>query len=356
MRRFAVATLCLLAGFGTAVAQLPAGHPVIPDTAPAPADGLKQAIDQGPKGILAIRAVQGTKGGPEPAGDEVEIIFLHRDTPVQQVKAQLDEHGLAMVPDVPVSLGLTPLVRVKHGGVLYQDAGKTMDAANPNVSLDVLVFETTEQEPAWNVEVRNVMASEIPGVKDKIAVGEVVVVDNPSDQTWLGAPADAQNRRATVSLTLAPGATEIVLQAGFHGWCCTEQSGQRLVVQMPLMPGRHTYKFAYRVPIVQGKTDLRVANPAPAASSAFLVPTAAMIEPPTVVTEAAPDPNVDGRMFEASKVPAGQSVGIVLTGWEDEAGEMPSGTGGTPAYVWILVGAGAVVVGLVAWRKFAGRG
>lgn len=344
---------------GALLTQLPPGHPPMPDATPPPAEqgGLQQAVEQGPKGILAIRAIQGTKGGPEVGGEEVEVVLFHRDRAVKQIKAQLDEHGVVLVNDVPVSLALTPLVRVKHAGVLYQDSGPTMDAANPNVSMDVTVYEVSDDPPPWNVAVRNVMASENPEAPDRVAIGEVVVVENPADRTWIGAPADAQNRRATVVLTLPPGAKDITLQQGFHGWCCTEQTGQTLTVQMPLMPGRHTYKFRYSVPLVGGKADLRVASAAPAVTSAFLIPTGATTEPLTLLKETPPAPDIDGRMFEAAQVPAGEPVGLVLTGWgEPLGGDMPGSAGSfNRMYLWIGAGVALLIVGLVVGRRMAAR-
>ena len=201
---------------GGALAQAPAIPN--PDSAQMPND-LVHAMAVSTKGTLVIRAVQGTKDGPPVGGEEVEVVVFCREQPVQQISSKLDERGMLVVNDLPVSLGIRALVRVKHAGVLYQDAGPLMNDSAPQASVDVTVYEVTDEAPAWRIVARQ-LAGAI--VADGIDVAETVVVENPGDRTWLGAPADAQGRRATVRLGLPPDAVEIELLQGFHGWCCSE--------------------------------------------------------------------------------------------------------------------------------------
>ena len=251
---------------GSAIAQ------VAPHATPA---GKMAEMDlssyQGPKGRLAIHAVQGTKGGPNVSGDEVELVLFHNNAPIKRQMPALDDQGLTIANDLPVAMALRPLVRIKHAGVYYQQMGEVLDATKPNASIEVKVYEVTEKRPAWKVTLRQLMYTR----KDSGSgadVAETVIVENPDDSSWLGAPADERGRRTTVSLTLPPGASDIQLERGFHGWCCTSFKDSKLEVQMPLMPGQTTYLFAYSVPDSAGSLDLRVSAPVPVETGALYVP------------------------------------------------------------------------------------
>ncbi|CAG0961301.1 hypothetical protein PHYC_00741 [Phycisphaerales bacterium] len=310
----------------------------------APAVDSDQAMQQGPKGMLAIRAIQGTKGGPAVGGEEVEVIVFHREMPVKQIKGNLDDHGVLLVGDLPVGIGIRPLVRIKHAGVLYQDAAALMDAEKPGANLDITVYEVTETMPAWKVVMRHLVAEKAEG---GMAVSETLVVENTSDQTWLGAPPDAANRRATVTLDLPAGATDIQLVQGFHGWCCSAYAGTKLSIQMPFMPGKMTYKFAYFVPARDGVIDLRVAAPAPVGHAAFFVPDSGLKAEPTLVKEGGSEQMGAERvtMFQSDGIAAGESVGVVLTSLASVPVQAAAGGGMSPI-IWI--GAGLLGVGVVA--------
>lgn len=307
----------------------------------------EQVLEQGPKGMLAIRAIQGTKGGPAVGGEEVEVILFHRDMPVKQIKGNLDEQGVLLVGDLPVGIGIRPLVRIKHAGVLYQDAAPLMDAEKPGANLDITVYEVTETMPAWKVVMRHVQAEKTEG---GVNVSETVVAENPSDQTWMGAPPDAQNRRATVTLDLPPGARDVQLIQGFHGWCCSAYSGTKLSIQMPFMPGKMTYKFAYDVPANEGAIDLRVSAPAAVGHVAFFVPATGMSMEGTLVAEGGSEMMGSQlvKMFQSDGIAAGDRVGVVLTSLAPPPAAAPSEAKGLSPVVWIaggLAGVG-VVVGL----------
>lgn len=375
MRPFRMAMLLAALGAGWCRAPvcaqgLPPEHPPIqpsgmppdhPGMQPAPTampQGMPQDLAHmmaaGPKGTLAVRAIQGTVNGPKVGSDEVELYLVHRGQAVKQIKTRLDENGMVMIDDVPVGIGVQPVVRIKHAGVLYQEAGPMMDAATPRASMNVTVYEVTDEQPKWKVVQRQVMAARLPTEMDVV---EVVTVENEGDRTWLGRPANEEGRRDTVVLGLPEKAEQFNLENGFHGWCCTSYADGGLHVQMPLMPGRMTYRFSYIVPIVEGSADLRFSSVVATDMATVVVPDdgagleAAAVEP-------AGTENVQGarvRRFNAARVEAGKPVGVLLTGMGSAAavsGPAPEAAKGLP--VWVMTGAGVAVVaclGLIGWRR-----
>jgi len=274
---------------------------------------LQHAMAVGPKGTLAIRGIQGTQGGPAAGGDEVEVILVHRGQPVKQLKSRLDENGIAMIADIPVGVGVQPVVRIKHAGVLYQETGPMMEPATPRASMNITVYEVTDQMPQWKVLNRQVMAARVESEMDIV---EVVTVENLGDRTWLGGPASSDGRRDTVVLGVPEEAEKFNLESGFHGWCCTAFAANSLHVQMPLMPGKMTYRFSYTVPIKEGRADLRVSSAAIADQTVVVVPDDGTVAE-THQMQAAGTDLVQGtkvRRFKAANLAAASPAGLVLTG------------------------------------------
>ncbi len=272
---------------------------------------MLRRLEQGPKGMLAIKAVQGTKGGPAVTGDEVEITLFHRDAPVKQLTGKLDDQGVLMLGDIPVSIGVTPLVRIRHAGVQYQDAAPLMTPDKPNAQAQITVYEVTDQTPAWRGTMRHMVVERREG---GLVVSETIVVENSGDKTWLGAPEDSQKRRATVSFGLPAGASDVELVQGFHGWCCSSLVGSTLTVQMPLMPGKMTYKFAYRVPVVGGSGDLRVQMPVALDRLAMFVPRDGSVVEPVAMLESQTGAGAGStlRMFQGDALAAATLAGLHL--------------------------------------------
>ena len=344
-----VAGLTLVAGAFPPEPNQPHGqNPPAPEMAQMPQD-LQHAMAVGPKGTIAIRGIQGTANGPTVAGDEVEIILVHRGQPVKQIKSKLDENGMTMVGDIPVGVGVQPVVRIKHAGVLYQESGTMMDAATPRASMNITVYEVTDQMPVWKVLARQVMAARLP---DEMDIVEVVTVENMSDKTWLGGTANSEGRRDTVVLGVPEQAEKFNLESGFHGWCCTTFASNSLHVQMPLMPGKFTYRFSYTVPITEGKADLRISSAAVADQTVIAIPDDGTSAQAFQLESAGTD-TVQGtriRRFKAANLNAGSVVGLMLTGLTAQAAAPGAATPAAPApgtglpVTWIALGIGVLVV------------
>lgn len=309
---------------------------------------IQRMLDLGPKGSLMVRATQGTKEGSSPGGAAISVQLMHRGQPIRQVNALLDENGMVMVTDVPVAIGVRPLVQIGFAGVTYQEFGPEMTAENPNASIDITVYDVTETEPTWRVAMRQAIAS--PGAQS-VVVSETVVVENMGDRTWLGGPVDGRGNRTTVRLALPAGADRVNLDAGFHGWCCTAFEGGVLGVQMPLMPERVTFRYSYEVPVSGDRVALEFGSVAPTSALSVLVPENAGSASAIGLSAQGMQASEMGAMrVFAGQTEAGQSAGVVLTGLVSSRGNvipMAERTGGGN---WAKIGAGvglALVVVLV---------
>ncbi|MFG0286301.1 MAG: hypothetical protein ACF8R7_17955 [Phycisphaerales bacterium JB039] len=344
MRSFLAALVPLIACAAAAAQELapPAGA-APPAVGPADAALVDQILAESPKGRLAIHAVQGSAGGDPVGSVDVQVDLYHNNRPLKQLTATLDENGVVVLEDVPIILGVRPVVKVEYGGVTYLEVGAPMDAENPEAVVTVTVYETTDETPQWDVAMRHVIAEPTP---EGAVVGETLVVQNPADRTWLGGPPDAQDRRTTVRVHLPEGARDVQLTSGFHGWCCTTLEGNELAVQMPLMPGQTTFQYSYMVPPHDGHADLRITAPAPMRTAVFFVPMGGDVE--AIGMQEAEAPAMGGaaqmRMFQAQDIASGQEMGVVLTG-----GAVAAAASGSAAHARLLalIGAGLVVVAII---------
>jgi LPXTG-motif cell wall-anchored protein len=148
----------------------------------------------------------------------------------------------------------------------------------------------------------------------------------------------------------------VQLGPGFHGWCCTALADDRLSIQMPLMPGRMTYQFAYHLPDVDGKVGLLLTNTVKTDRVSIFVPDDGSAAQTTLVRAGPTDRSGPAalRMFQADNVPAGQAVGVVLAQVSVEAPAATQAKTGVSTKVWAGAAAGIVVVagiGLVLFRR-----
>jgi hypothetical protein len=323
---------------------------------------IEQILQSAPKGKLTIKAVLVSGGVSRPVpGLEAQVHLFHDNRPFKQLKVLLDEHGAAVLEDLPVVMGVVPLVRVEYKGLTYQEAGQPMDASNREDAVEVKVYETTEQMPAWHIPMRHIIAT--PSASG-VSVTELIVVENPSDKTWLGKnPPDEKGNRPTVELTLPENAKDVTLESGFHGWCCTTYEGRELHIKMPMMPGQARFRFSYTVPSSQGAAQLIVVAPVPVDHMMFLVPddgTTISMAPNGAEMNASTgsDQGYIARLFQCETLHPGQSAGILVSGapTDRSVSERPRAIA---SQTWIVGGAGCVLVigaGLLVWRRAAKPG
>lgn len=287
----------------------------------------QKALDSGPRGTLAIRGIQGTKGAPPIGVCDVEINLLHRGQLVKRLNVRTDEQGQAVVADLPVGVAVRPLVRIKYDNVLYQDSADQLDPSRPATKLDIYCYKTTDAPTPWKIVSRQIALAPEGG---SVTAVDTVTVENPTDKTWIGGPpgpeypADSKDRRTVAVFTLPEGASDVTLGSGFHGWCCTAFAARTLTVQMPLMPGRAAYKLKYRVPIApggggqggsRGTASFIVASPAPTDELIISVPNDRSPVEPRSMT-AVGTQAVDGRavrLYRGEKLDAGAEAGLVIT-------------------------------------------
>ncbi len=384
MRLFGICTLLaaslllLSAAFGEDKPQLPSGHPAIggPTSMPAghPAIGGMSGMPAGHPnmggmsgmpaghpnfggmgastrpavaGTITIHAVQGTKDGPAIGGEDVVLELYLRDQVLSRFTAKLDDKGTAVIKDVPVIMPVEPAVRVRHAGVDFEAVGQALDQEHASQQIEVKVFETTEEAPAWKVQMRHVM---IQKFKEGIGVFEMISVENPADRAWLGIKG-ADGKRASVALQFPTNAEEMMLDE-----TTTRTPDGRLLYNGPLVPGTTRFQFRY---LITSKTDeyrFAIKESTDVDQMMMIIPD----DGSTVKVEGLKAAGVQemgkrkAALFKGDALKAGHEMVLTLTQPKKKDGAGPVGlTNQTPKII-AGVGGGIVVVCGAAYVFFRG--
>ena len=282
---------------------LPAGHPDMAAMKAKAAATSQPAV----LGILAVHAVQGTRNGPAIGADSTTIEAYLEGELTKRVEVKLDARGNASVPGIPFGAGYEQLVKISHGGVEFAAA---LEASNKGSgAIEVPVYESTDQAPAWQVRMWHMIVQPTTG---GVEVLEVVAVENPTDRAWLGI-ARADGKHESLKLALPAGTKEVQLMEGFHD-CCTQVDASGVSNTMPMLPGVTQFKLGYIVPSKNGKAEVTAVTPAMVKTMMVLVPndgsviSAQGLEGPSVVNMG----RGDVRYFKGNGIAAGKQLKITL--------------------------------------------
>ncbi|WP_428938350.1 hypothetical protein [Fontivita pretiosa] len=321
--------------------NLPAGHPDISALQRQSRSATTQPTVS-LTGVLSVRAIQGSAGGPAIGADPLVVEFYARGELIDKYEGKLDEAGCAVVNGIPLNLNPQPVVKVTHAGVEYTAVGEPMQSGSPRAEIQVPVYETTDQPPQWTVRMRHVMVSR--GERG-LEVLEMLAIDNPSDRTWLGTPI-GEGQRATFTLSLPPGAQDIQM-LGAHG-CCAKIEGNRLTNTMPLLPGTSQHQIAYVLPAENGTAEITVDSPVPLKHLMVFIPDdGTTVTPVGIEFTGSADMGRGGktRFYKAANLQPQQQVKLTISGISiaRAAGGATAASNASRA-AKIVAGAGAAVI------------
>jgi hypothetical protein len=294
----------------TLPAAMPPGHPSLEQMMAAGAASQPATTAPDLHGTLTLSVVQGSAGGPAIGATKASITLYHRGAALKQLDVELDAQGHAELTDLPVNPPVQPMVSIEHAGLLQQGLGPVLDAAHPSQKIEMKVYETTDQKPAWSVAMRH-MIVDYEGAL--VHVTEMLSVTSPADRIWRGEPMG--DRTVTIALPLPAGAKDVQLDAGFDT-DLTEIAKGMLVTASPLFPGRNEVRFSYTLAATAGKVGLSIAAPVPVGSLMVFLPadqtkvTATGLEGGDVMSMG--DHSV--RVYKEQNLPAGARADLEISG------------------------------------------
>ncbi len=236
-----------------AMPGMPAGHPDMS----AIKGGAVPTTQAGMLGTLKVKVTQGTKDGPALAPMPVSVEMVLPDkTALDKFDAGVGKDGILVVEGLPTSKAFSPLIKVKYKGGLYEVMGTPFDAEHLTQELELKVYETQSEEPAWVVKMQHVMVDPLDA--GRLQVAEMLAIENPADKAWLGKGEAAD--RVTLNIPLPAEAGDVTLVSGFPADSTTVDGG-RIVMKSPLVPGVAQYRFAYTLPVKDGHAHVDFVAP-----------------------------------------------------------------------------------------------
>jgi hypothetical protein len=276
-------------------------------------------------GTVTVRAVQGTAGGPAIGELPVVVELLMGDQVIDTKKLELAADGTLRLDNIPLSMNVTPVVKVTYNGVEFTGHGGTMDASRAEQQIQVPVFETTESAPAWTVKMQHVMLE--PTV-DGVRVTDMLAVENPTDRAWVGKAAGADGKRRTLTFALPAGAKDISFGGALHD-CCTVVEDGKVFDSMAVVPGVSQYRIGYTLPVNNGEADVAFTTVAPVKHLMVFVPDDGSSVKADGIGNAGVTDMGGGktRFFRATDVAAGTPVKLSLSGITARATATAAATG-----------------------------
>jgi hypothetical protein len=305
-----------------------------PETAPA-----HDHSAHGPGTSIIIQAVQGTRDGPKITGGDVTVELFGKDAKPRKMQAQLDANGRAVLKNLPVKVPFQSRVTIGHGGAFYQAVGRAMNPAHPHLSINVKVYETTDQAPAWDIAMRHIMLT--PSA-DGLNVADMIIVRNPADRSWLG-PLNSQGFRSSVVLDLPAGAKDISMSGALHmHWA--KIVANRLYHTRPLVPGISHLRLNYTMPVTNGEARMEVVAPVSVKRLMVFLPDDGSHFRAEGLESTPSDPRMKNmRAYKApGELPAGQQTVLIVS----DLPEARAGTDGSANLSKILaaIGGGLVLI------------
>jgi hypothetical protein len=306
-----------MGGAAGSAGTLPSNHPSMGDILsanPSPAGMPGSATRPAAvTGSLVVTALPGTSGAPAIVNETVTVELYHRGPPLKKYELPLDKQGKATFPDLPVMPPVQALVSIKHGGLLQQIVTPELNPQDPNQTIQMRVFETTDDMPAWSVAMQHLIVQwSQDGTSARVT--EMLSANTPGDRAWLGNKTP-DNKRVTLALALPPGADQVELGGSFDEEASSIVDG-KLVTASALFPGRSEFRLSYIVPAKDGALELPIAAPAAVGTLVVFLPADDTQVTATGLTGGDPVDMGQGkiRMFRAQGLQTGAIANLSIKG------------------------------------------
>ena len=201
-------------------------------------------------------------------------VELFRDgVPANKMELKTDAAGKLTVPGIPLMPPVDVIVSIHHAGLLQQAEAPALTLEAPVQSVEMKVFEPTEEAPAWTVAMQHMI---VEYAKDGTGatVTEMLSTNNPGDRAWIGTKVAGIGgagpaRDADAGVAGGGGSDR---PGGRFDEDDTRVVGNQLVTGSALFPGRSEFRMTYTVPVKNGAVELPIVTPAAVGNLIVFVP------------------------------------------------------------------------------------
>ena len=232
----------------------------------------------------------------------------------------LDEDGSFRFDGIALGEGDTLLSRVTYRDVVYTSERLSFEAGRQQLALPVTIYETTDDPQAIVIaQVHTFMVRE----GDRLEIGEIYLLSNSGDQTYIGQEDARTGQRETVSFALPEGvrAEDVSLGDGSDGRYSWREGS--VVDTMPVRPGIGTVEalVGYELPYRDGTRVVRAFD-IPVASVLFVLPVDEMaLQGDKIIDQGVLDTQMGAALsYSAGPLAAGEVLAFTVV----EAASAPS--------------------------------
>lgn len=315
--------------------------------APAPQEGRAAVVGQ---------VTNGTSGGTVPAG---LLVTLHVSVGVEETgtyTATLAADGAFRFDDLAVEGGEMFVTRVVYQDVAYISDLATFDPGQEELSLPVVIYETTEDSSSILVTQLHVFISM---VEERLQIEEYYLVSNTGDRTYIGVEDAETGQRVTLTITPPDGAESMRFDNAGLGERYLERE-EGFADTEPILPGTATVEVLldYDLPYREGLRVERTFD-VPVASVVLVLPDEGMALEGAGLT---PEGTMDTQMgpalsYIAGPLAVGEPLAFTLVARSQvvapsaPAGSSPARNTAREISVGLVALAAAMVAVYLLWRS-----
>ena len=264
-------------------------------------------------GALRVVFSKGTEGAPSLGKDDVRIELLVKGTVTKTIMSEINDKGIIEIRDLPLEPAFQPVVTVLHAGSEQQIVGPPMNKYQAAIELDMPVFETTAEKPAWTIGLRTV-ETEVTTVNGAtvLRLTELVGGFNPTNRAWTGEGPD----KRTLAVVLPAEARNVQFGPGLAEAGAKVVNGT-IVRGKTMLPGSTQYVFAYDLPVKDGRAAATFTAPAETSLFAFYLPNGIKFENPRGLSPGSASgthATENKQLLLAKGIKAGDVATVELTG------------------------------------------
>lgn len=187
----------------------------------------------------------GTLGGARLEGTDVILRAGQKDAFVAVAKTVTDQDGRFHFYNLRAEPGMVYLPGANRHGVHYPGPRLQLHAGAPSAPVRLTVFDAVDEPSPLLAERHAIDVRLRAGV---LEVTETLHVSNPTLKTYVG---QAQKKPlTTLSLAIPPGFERVTFATEFFGRRFSVLDN-RLVTDLPWLPGRYELKFTYHLPAAE---------------------------------------------------------------------------------------------------------
>jgi len=237
----------------------------------------ESALEPG-NGMVEGQVRQGTPNGGVINTLPITLTAYVNFEPAQALTTTTDAEGRFTFAELSTAEGVVYQAETAYADVRYNSNIVALTPLTPTMSIDLPVYETTDDDSGIGISRANWLLDQEPGA---LIVGQVFNFANLLDRTFVGKTVEGLDRPATLALSVPEGATDIQFQDGVLGGRY-QQVGTLIYDIAPVPPGSDIRQIVlqYRLPFEDDSATLEQEFPYRVGQLNLLIP-----ELPNVQTE-----------------------------------------------------------------------